>query len=52
MSGEGGSEAMLDKLLQGLRGPCREGLLKIAEECQEIEVARERYRSLDEGGRQ
>jgi len=44
---EGRSGATLDRLLyayQALRGLVRGELLKIAEECEEIEVVKKRYR--------
>lgn len=47
MSGEEGGEATLDRLLyayQALRGLSGKELLKIAEECEEVEVIKRRYR--------
>jgi len=46
-----GGEATLDRLpyaYQALRGLDREELLKIAEECEEIEVVKRRYRPWDD----
>jgi len=53
--GREGGGATLDRLLyayQALRGLDRGELLKIAEECEEIEVVKRRYRSWNEGMRQ